>query len=345
MNKLFLGGLLFLAGSAFGQAPSLGSTAASFLKLGVGPRPVAMGEAFTGLADDVNAIAYNPAGLGRLKRQELTLMHNELFSGVRQEWLAYAYPAGRWGTFGVSANVVHVQPFDAFDNNDVPASKISAQDAAYSLAYARSFGRSLSFGLAGKFVKSRLDNLSASAVAFDAGALYETAVEGLRAGFSAHNMGSRIKFINEAYVLPRSLRGGLSYHLALGDEDKPHEFTFLADMVDYRDGRPFAAAGAEYVRHKVLALRAGWRQTTDSGYGLTLGAGFCLNRGGDRFPEISFDYAFVGAGEMGQSHRAGVTVKFGKTAGVERPAARKKYRAPAKGRKDESDSKMMWINP
>lgn len=344
MTKLFSVGFIFLSGSAFGAPPSLGSTAASFLKLGVGPRPVAMGEAFTGLADDVNAIFYNPAGLGLLKRQELTLMHNELFSGVRQEWLAYAHPSGRWGTLGVSANVVHVQPFDAFDNNDVPGSKISAQDAAYTLAYSRGFGRWLSLGAAGKFVKSRLDNLSASAVAFDAGLLYDTSIEGLRAGLSAHNMGSRMKFINERYILPRSLRGGLSYHLALGAE-KAHEFTFLADMVDYRDSRPFAAVGAEYFRHKVLALRAGWRQTTDSGYGLTLGAGFCLNRGGDRFPEISFDYAFVGAGEMGQSHRAGVTVKFGPTAGLERPAAKKKYKAPAKGRKDASDSEMMWINP
>ena len=40
---------------------------ASVLDLGMGARPLAMGGAFVGLADDVNALFFNPAGLARIQ--------------------------------------------------------------------------------------------------------------------------------------------------------------------------------------------------------------------------------------------------------------------------------------
>jgi len=47
--------------SLFAAGP--GTTGATFLKLGVGSRPVAMGEAFVAVADDINALFWNPSGL------------------------------------------------------------------------------------------------------------------------------------------------------------------------------------------------------------------------------------------------------------------------------------------
>ncbi len=46
--------------SAYGAA---GAAAAPYLKLPMGARGTAMGEAFSGIADDVSALYYNPAGL------------------------------------------------------------------------------------------------------------------------------------------------------------------------------------------------------------------------------------------------------------------------------------------
>ena len=50
---------------AFRETPAIGQTAVVTLGFPVGARPTAMGEAFTGLANDANAIFYNPAGLGQ----------------------------------------------------------------------------------------------------------------------------------------------------------------------------------------------------------------------------------------------------------------------------------------
>ena len=47
------------------DAAASGQSAVPTLVFPVGARPTAMGEAFTGLADDANAIFYNPAGLGQ----------------------------------------------------------------------------------------------------------------------------------------------------------------------------------------------------------------------------------------------------------------------------------------
>ncbi|MDR0330339.1 MAG: PorV/PorQ family protein, partial [Chitinispirillales bacterium] len=47
------------------DAAAIGQSAVVTLTFPVGARPTAMGEAFTGLANDANAIFYNPAGLGQ----------------------------------------------------------------------------------------------------------------------------------------------------------------------------------------------------------------------------------------------------------------------------------------
>ena len=44
-----------------------GGQAGAFLRIGVGSKAMAMGRAFTGLANDVSSIYWNPAGIGMLR--------------------------------------------------------------------------------------------------------------------------------------------------------------------------------------------------------------------------------------------------------------------------------------
>ena len=48
-----------------------GTTAAKFLSIGVGSKAVAMGGAFTSIADDATAMYWNPAGLSYFNTKEL----------------------------------------------------------------------------------------------------------------------------------------------------------------------------------------------------------------------------------------------------------------------------------
>lgn len=359
--------LWLLSAAPVGAASDgLGTTSGGFLKRIVGPRPAGFGGAFTGVADDVNTVGYNPAGLALLKRHEATLMHNELMTDVRQEWLAAAVTGERWGTLALSAHIIHVEPFKIYDSNDSPAGQVSSQDSAYGISYARRLGP-LALGVTGKWLHSRLHDISADSYCFDLGAVYDTPVKDLRVGLAAVNMGEGLKYIGDTDVLPMGGRAGISYTLHSYEqrEGRDHQLTGMIDMTAYRDQDAFASLGVEYIRHSVLAFRAGWSGDNDSDNGLSLGAGVYVNRRGRaKIPEIDFDYAWIKFGELGTSHRVSVTVKFGPQKWLKidaedskpapevkvKKAKRKTQAAPERSRMENLPGELqnrekIWVNP
>ncbi len=69
-----------------------------------GTRPLAMGGAFSGLADDANAIYWNPAGLALSTQTGVTTMHNtgKKNDSNYDEYLGIALPMGTYGTLGAA---------------------------------------------------------------------------------------------------------------------------------------------------------------------------------------------------------------------------------------------------
>src|SRR5437762_1251930 len=85
MKRLFLL-LLVIFGPKIAEASDTGTTAANFLKLGIGPRAIAMGEAQVGLADDVYAAYWNPAGLAPLKVPEAGFVQNQYIQDISEQY-------------------------------------------------------------------------------------------------------------------------------------------------------------------------------------------------------------------------------------------------------------------
>jgi LysM repeat protein len=88
---------------------SSGISFAAFEDLGVGSRPVGMGNAFTALADDAHAPYYNPAGLGQIDKSEFTSSYNRHLLGMDDEsnlsssFIGYVQPLGKkYGSLGVN---------------------------------------------------------------------------------------------------------------------------------------------------------------------------------------------------------------------------------------------------
>jgi len=65
-----------LLGLAVSLSADAGQSSANFLKMGVGGRGVAMGDAQTAATDDVMSVYWNPAGLAELYQNEVGFMHN-----------------------------------------------------------------------------------------------------------------------------------------------------------------------------------------------------------------------------------------------------------------------------
>lgn len=127
-------GNLWLVGLCFASGP--GTTAASFLKIGVGAKNIAMGE--TGAtSDDVNSIYWNPAGISKLTRPEISVMHCMWFQDINYEHLSIAYPS-KLGTFGFAANYLSMGAIEKYDVNDVSLNETySPSDMAGTVSYAR----------------------------------------------------------------------------------------------------------------------------------------------------------------------------------------------------------------
>src|SRR5258706_15883429 len=82
---------LLVTWAGFAAASDPGTTAANFLKLGIGPRAIAMGNAQVGLANDVYATYWNPAGLADLETPEAGFVQNQYIQDVSEGYLAFAY--------------------------------------------------------------------------------------------------------------------------------------------------------------------------------------------------------------------------------------------------------------
>lgn len=321
MKRLAVLAVFFLAPCA-SALDGAGSTSASFLKIGVGPRQVAMGEAFVGLADDVHAMYYNPAGLGMLRRQEVALMHNSYFDGVTQQVGSYAFPTRNFGTIGMGFNIVKVEEFQAFDELDQPVGTVDAEDSAASVTYSREIGslRRVSIGGTMRYVRSRLDSYTASATMFDAGVLARYGLEGpyetrYRLGAALKNIGEEQKFIEESFKLPQSLHVGASRSAPMPHPFEDMRVNLVLEVIAPIDKNPYTAIGTEVYIIREFAIRLGYRSNQDEGFGLSVGFGFIsMHRGflPKWVPEVTMDYALVDYGNLEQAHRIGFSMKFGR---------------------------------
>ncbi|MDD5354690.1 MAG: UPF0164 family protein, partial [bacterium] len=86
------------------------STGAAFLKIGAGARPAALGGNYVGLANDVNAVNWNPGGLGFLQEKELSAMYASWLADMNYEFAGYAQPLG--DTWAVGGSVIMLQSGD-----------------------------------------------------------------------------------------------------------------------------------------------------------------------------------------------------------------------------------------
>ncbi|MBI3504988.1 MAG: PorV/PorQ family protein [Proteobacteria bacterium] len=294
---------------------SPGTTTLDFLKIGLAPRPAGMGETFVGVADSVDTLSYNPAGLAFLDRQELSMMHHLYVLGVHQEYGAYAYPTDDLGTFSVGVNILRVQAFNSYDVNDQPTGKVSAQDNAFTGAYAYAFN-DIAVGFAGKYITSRLDDASVQTAAFDGGVLWK-AHPRIRVGASVLNIGPDVKYLQEAAPIPLTFKSGFSFQIPVNTS----RLILAADGTFPRDRAAYVNGGAEFEFNNLFTVRAGYKGNQDASNGLTLGFGIHLIHRSfgyyayAEYPrwltDLQLDYAYVGMGDLGQTHRIGLSMKFG----------------------------------
>lgn len=291
--------VLLLAG------PALGAETASFLDVGAGARALGMGGAYTAISDEADAIYWNPAGLARLEKRQVSLSHAELGSGNRHDFLAYAHPTSR-ATFGGAFTYLSYGSITGRDSLGRPTGSYNASDAAAAFA-AGVKTDVVDFGLSVKYVRSHIASSEAQGMALDAGVKRELAAgKGkILLGAAVRNLGPGLKYADQRNDLPLRADFGAGYRF-----EKGHSLAVQL-QTGPRGAGAEGGAGGEFKAMEGVFLRLGYTSKGsavggsgfDAARGLSLGLG--LKRGG-----YGIDYAAQASGELGNTHRFTLSARF-----------------------------------
>ena len=307
MNRLLLIITLILASMpATAQNTDIhenaGTRAMTFLKIGIGAKAMGMGESHVAATDDLYASYWNPAGLARIQKPQLALMHNEWFAGINHQFIGFALPVGDIGTVGASANYLSFGELQGRDRDGNETTIFRPYDLALIVSYANAVTSNLAFGANAKFLREQIADESGTGIAFDFGGLYTFPELPLALGFNAQHVGPRVRFVEEAFGLPFTFRFGAAY------QPWSDAFMLTADVVRPSDNDITTGIGAAYTIADILQLRTGYKYKlggNDLGgtSGLTGGFGLTLRR-------FQIDYALVPFGVLGLTHRFSLVANF-----------------------------------
>ena len=311
--KTILITFIFLLASQFinlTYASDPGTTGANFLKIGVGPRAVGMGEAQVAICNDVTSVFWNPAGLISTPSQEASFIYNLWLESISSQYFGYTYPHATIGTFAGSINYLSMDKIQGWSAGNEKTGKVTAYDLLGVLSYARELPYGINGGINLKFIQQKLEEESSFAFGVDIGVigglgrwLKVRGMEELTIGANLQNLGSKVKFQKEKGSLPLNFKFGVG----LRKEVFGDPLTIAIDGNLPNDNDFYGSLGIEYRVRDLIALRLGYKTGQDLGNGISFG-------GGIKVDIFQIDYALVHFGELGYTHRIGVVTRFGKEA-------------------------------
>jgi hypothetical protein len=283
------------------HAQEAGKSGLAFLKVGVGSRGAALGEAYSTIVDEPAAIYWNPAGLASVRGTHLAFTHSSWLADINHEFVAVTFPGFR-GTLGFGLTMLTIPGIELRTKPAAePIGTFDAQNIAVAMAFGRQWRSNLAGGFSIKYLYEKQYTFSASGFAIDFGGIWQTPVEPLRVGVSVQNLGTMSALRKEKIKLPALVRLGGAYVLPLSAGE--NHLALVAEHVRFLRGGDGSSAGAEFLFHKTLALRGGFQFGRES-RGVTAGFGTSLGR-----YQLDYGYAPV-ENDLGNAHRFSVEVKL-----------------------------------
>ncbi|HET9952579.1 MAG TPA: PorV/PorQ family protein [Candidatus Eisenbacteria bacterium] len=287
----------------------VGTLGGQSLKIGVGARAAAMGEAYVAIADDATAVYWNPAGIARLSGQSITLNHTAWPAEILFDQAAYVFNI-KWipGMLGVNVRALTMSR-DVVRTTYLPDGTGETFDAgewAYGLSYARALTDKFSAGLSVNYVQTGLDDVTGSSVTFDFGTLYDIGLLGAKIGMTIQNIGSDMTFIDEQVKMPVFFRVGGSFNvLQQGDS----RLLTSAEFTHPPDNSEKLNLGAEYGFRDFFFLRGGYKMNYDTeGFTGGFGVKFPLTQSKSSVARV--DYAYSDLQYLSDVHRVSMNVSF-----------------------------------
>jgi hypothetical protein len=330
---LLVAGLALLvcgAADAGNSLSKVGTAGAQFLKLGMGARYTAMGEASVASVNDGYALYWNPAAMGGFSKSYLEFTNTSWINDVTLNYIAYVTPT-KIGTIGVSATVLSSGDMEitTVDQPDGTGRMFSATSYALTAGYARQMTDFFSFGLNVKYVTERISEERAGGVAFDFGTMLRPGYRNLRIGMNISNLGPQLKFSGteldfrynpspdnanndktkgqlsvDSYELPLVFRIGAAYDWQYS---KNTRVTFAVEAHDPSDNYQQGALGTEVAFFDKFFVRGGYKINYEE-ENFSFGAG--LNLKVWQHTDLNVNYAWADFGRLSSVQRVSIGLRF-----------------------------------
>lgn len=312
----------------------VGTSAAPFLGIAIGPRGIALGGAFVAIANDATALYYNPGAISQPGFSQVMVSHTDWLVETNFDWVGVMLNLGDGNAIGVSITQLdYGEELLTTELNQAGGdAKWSASDLAVGLSYARNLTDKFSIGGTAKYIQQRIWNESASTMALDVGLRYVTDFNGLAIGMSISNFGGDMKLDGkdlynnfdadptssgnnativsvlktEEWPLPLLFRAGISIDAFKADDLR---FTIAADALRPSDSAEILNLGGELSWREMFFLRSGLKSLflPEREESFTVGGGAKYEISGANM--VSFDFSHQEFGKFGgiQSFAIGIT--------------------------------------
>jgi hypothetical protein len=308
--------------AAFNKA---GRTSLQFLKIGIGARSAALGEACVANLHDINSVFWNPAALTQIKGIEVSFNYARWIGDLNIMAAAVGYNIDGIGAFAINYTGLDYGEIDealvqsATGSVDTRTGQtFGGGDLALGISFARKFLDNLSIGINVKYLREELFEYSSSMWAFDVGSYYDTGWKGIRLAMNAQNFASQARFLEtreefeQSYDIPLLFRIGWSIdllgekNLFLGGNPESHKLTLNMDALHSNDFAERLHIGIEYWLFNIFAIRSGYRFNYEEGnFGIGGGINYSLGS-----MQMKIDYAYVDYDFLDATHRFSIIISY-----------------------------------
>ena len=286
-----------------GGGKKVGQAGFKFMDVTIGARAAGMGEAFSLIGDDADAIFCNPAGIAQMddKKFDLTLCKVDWIVETSVNALGLVSNLGTFGNLGFS--LLYTDYGDVIGTVYEPDSASGYRETgllelgsyATGISYARKLTEKFMIGANFRYAYENLgDNLFANdretrdsiwsqkneahTIAYDIGTIFYPGFESFRLGMSIVNFSTAVRYEYEEgrtnpFQLPLTFKMGAAMDiLDLLGEHPHHSLLVDFELVHPRDFSQRYHLGGELSVLEILKLRAGYKFGYDE-EGLAFGAG------------------------------------------------------------------------
>ncbi len=230
-----------------------------FLKIAPTARVAGMGGAYTPVADGMDAIFYNPAGIASVERLGWTFGYTDWFLDMKLTSAAVAINTN-YGVIGISVLSLEI-PGVVQRTTLKPegtGKMLDLGDMAVGFHYAYQMTDKMSAGVQMRYAKTKLGlDQEMTGWLLSAGTLMNTGFESLRIGMGIKNLGGNTTAIGTYESrMPSTFNVGASGEI-MGDLGDPVSLTVSFEGSYHMDSNQRYHVGAELWMKEMFAIRAG----------------------------------------------------------------------------------------